>query len=177
MLERLGIPFETLAPNVDETPLPDEKPAALVTRLARLKAQALSVTLPADVIVGSDQVAECDGEVLGKPGSVKNACRQLAFCSGKSVTFLSAVHICCAENDFSRSFTISTCASFRELSTAEISRYVDLDQPLDCAGSFKSECAGSSLLRSMNSDDPTAIIGLPLIALSQALREAGFRIP
>ena len=127
--------------------------------------------------IGSDQVAECRGQVLGKPGSVEKACEQLASFSGQTVNFITAVCLRGEEARFVKTFTVNTRVAFRKLGGDEIRRYVEHDMPLDCAGAFKSEAAGISLLTKMESADPTAIIGLPLIELSALLREAGYRIP
>ena len=177
LLQRLGIPFEIRAPSIDETPLENEKPAQLVERLATEKAAVVASAHPADMVIGSDQVAECGGRVLGKPGTVENACEQLASFSGQTVNFITAVCLRGEEAGFEKTFTVNTRVAFRHLESDEIRRYVEHDMPLDCAGAFKSEAAGISLLTRMESTDPTAIIGLPLIELSAVLREAGYRIP
>jgi septum formation protein len=177
LLARFGIPFETRSPAIDESARPTESPAALATRLAREKAEALSREFPGSVVIGSDQVAVHRGRVVGKPGSAERAWRQLEAFSGESVEFLTAVCVRCLESGFCREETVGTEVLFRQLTPAEIRRYVERDQPTDCAGSFKSEAAGPSLLRAMHSSDPTAIVGLPLIAVAAALREAGFDLP
>jgi len=177
LLERLGLEFETCSPEIDETRREGEAAEDLAARLAGQKARAVARDKPTAIVIGSDQVAICRGQIIGKPGSVSHAIGQLQGFSGKSVQFLTAISVICVETQFRQDRITSTDVCFRELSEAEIERYVNIDQPLDCAGSFKSERAGISLLKSMTSDDPTAIIGLPLIALSQALREAGFQLP
>lgn len=177
LLHRLGLEFKVLSPEVDETPLTAEKPRQLVLRLAQKKAAAVSTRHPGAVVIGSDQVAVHDGEILGKPGSAEKAALQLMKFSGGSVTFLTAVSVCCIETGYSRSELVASDVRFRDLSESEIERYVALDKPLDCAGGFKSEAAGSSLLEHLRSDDPTAIIGLPLITVAELLRENGFHIP
>ena len=177
LLERLGIPFEVSSPSVDETPAENETAAHLVGRLARDKASAVARQFPQAVVIGSDQIAVCGGEIIGKPGSADNAARQLRRFSGRTIQFLTAVSVVCAGDGFDRSLTVITDVSFRDLSDDEIQRYIEMDQPLDCAGSFKSEAGGISLMRAMRSDVPTAIVGLPLITVAAALREAGYRVP
>lgn len=177
LLQRLGIPFEVRSPSIDESAWPGESPAELALRLAREKAEALSRAFPQSVVIGSDQVAVHHHRVVGKPGSKERACRQLESFSGESVEFLTAICVRCLESGLCREETVGTVVVFRQLTAAEIRRYVELDQPTDCAGSFKSEAAGPSLLQAMHSSDPTAIIGLPLIAVAAALREAGFDLP
>ncbi len=177
MLERFPIAFETAAPNADETPLAGESPRALVRRLALSKARAVSALNRDAVVIGSDQVAECDGAIAGKPGTVERAAAQLAAFSGRTVNFLSAFAIVIEAEDFAFETTVNTEVVFRELTTDEIDRYIDRDRPLDCAGSFRSESTGTTLLERMSSDDPTAIMGLPLIALARGLRAAGIELP
>lgn len=177
LLERLRLAFEVRAPRIDERPRPAESATALVARLAAAKADAVASELPAAVIIGADQVACCNGEIVGKPGTVERAEQQLAAFSGKSVDFLSAVSLRCVDTGFVFDCTVPTRVCFRHLAAEEIRRYVRLDNPLHCAGSFKSEEAGLSLLTAMQSEDPSAIIGLPLIKVSEALRQAGYDIP
>jgi len=177
LLERLGIPFAVLSPAVDETPLPGEKPARLVERLAESKAAAIAKRSPLAVVIGSDQVAVHAGQMVGKPGSTDRARLQLASFSGRQVDFLTAVSVQCLELDLRYAACVVTEVIFRELEALEIERYVALDNPVDCAGSFKSEAAGTALLRAMRSTDPTAIVGLPLISVAQALRQAGYAVP
>lgn len=179
LLERLGLPFATARPEVDETPWADESPEAVTVRLARAKAEAVlpdaTDSLPAWVI-GSDQLAEIDGRPLGKPGTVDNAIAQLTAMSGRQVRFLTAV--CVAGTDGRRFEALDvTTVRFRSLAPAEIARYVEREQPLDCAGSFKSEGLGIALFEAIENHDPTALIGLPLIATARLLREAGFAVP
>lgn len=177
LLQRLGLPFEVAAPLVDESGLAGETPGELVYRLARLKCSAVSALNPDALVIGSDQVAECNGRVVGKPLTPERARSQLESFSGRVVQFLTAVHLRCESRAFEFSETITTRAEFRPLDREEIGRYIAIDQPLDCAGSFKSEAAGISLLRSLDSADPTAIVGLPLITVAAALRSAGFLVP
>jgi septum formation protein len=177
LLERLGIPFQVFSPDVDETPQSAETATRLVSRLAQSKAASLAAQFPDSVIIGSDQVAVCDEEITGKPLNTEDAVRQLQRFSGRIVRFLTAICVICEKTAYEYQRIVITEACFRILSDDEIRRYIDLDRPLDCAGSFKSEEAGISLLSAMKSDDPTAIVGLPLIALSEALRAAGFKVP
>lgn len=177
LLERLGLPFQTWSPDVDETALEKEPAPDLVERLARLKAASAQDRFPDAVVIGSDQVAECDGEIVGKPGTADRAQAQLASFSGRTVRFLTAVHVRCGASAIEHDAVVETAAVFRKLSGEEIERYIEQDQPLDCAGSFKSEQAGIGLLDALESPDPTAIIGLPLITVSRALRDLGFHIP
>ena len=177
MLQRLQLDFSVEAPEVDETRLDNEMPIDLVRRLANKKARAISALHPAAVVIGSDQVAVFEGQVIGKPGSRSRALRQLGKFSGHSIEFLTAVSVLCAESGYSNDAVITSEAKFRTLSLAEIERYLEMDNPLDCAGGFKSEAGGSSLLEYLRSDDPTAIIGLPLITVAELLRQNGFRLP
>jgi septum formation protein len=177
LLERLGIPFKVFSPAIDESPHSGERAARLVTRLASGKARAAADPFPSSVVIGSDQLAVCNKHIVGKPGSMANAIEQLREFSSQRVQFLTAVSVLCSETAFLLERTIVTDVLFRELSGEEIRRYVEADKPVDCAGSFKSEAGGISLLRSMTSADPTAIIGLPLIAVSEGLRQAGLQIP
>ena len=177
LLERLGVPFTTRSPDVDESALPAERPAQLVRRLALAKAQAVAAQMPSSIVIGSDQLATFGSQVIGKPGSMENARRQLASFSGRSVLYLSSFVVLDAETGRKVADTVETVVNFRNISAEEIDRYLELDQPLDCAGSFKSERAGISLFTSVQSDDPTALIGLPLIQVSAALREFGYQVP
>jgi septum formation protein len=145
--------------------------------LAQEKARAISRQNPAAIVIGSDQVAVFENSIIGKPGTSDAAVRQLQRFSGSCVQFLTAVRLVCADFGFDAGSMILTEVIFRELEDAEIRRYVKSDQPLDCAGAFKSEAAGISLLTSLRSQDPTAIIGLPLITVSDLLRKAGFQLP
>jgi len=177
LLQRLGIPFETHGPAIDESALRGETPVALVARLAGEKAQAVALRWPEAIVIGSDQVAVHNGQVVGKPGSAAGARQQLAAFSGSRIDFLTAVSVRCADSGFRFERIVTTEVRFRILKEAEIRRYVQRDNPVDCAGSFKSEETGSALLQAMRSDDPTAIIGLPLIGIAEALRLAGFDLP
>ncbi|MDQ3229095.1 MAG: Maf family nucleotide pyrophosphatase [Pseudomonadota bacterium] len=175
LLQRLRLPFEVMRPDVDETPLPDEAPVALATRLATEKARAISAREPDAWVIGSDQVVECDGMALGKPGHRGAAISQLATMSGRGVRFLTAV--CVARGGEQLQALDETVVHFRLLKDDEISRYVDAEQPFDCAGSFKSEGFGITLFDAIESSDPTALIGLPLIAVGKLLRRVGFTLP
>jgi septum formation protein len=177
LLERLPLDFTVISPSIDETPQPGEPPGGLVARLAQEKARAVSAQHPDALVIGSDQLAVFESRIIGKPGSVHKAVEQLQQFSGKCVRFLTAVAVCCTETGFFSSSTITTEVCFRVLDDSEIKRYVAMDNPLDCAGGFKSEASGSTLLTHMKSDDPAAIIGLPLICLSAMLRQAGFPVP
>ena len=177
LLERLGLPFETAASDVDETPHPGEAPEPLVRRLARAKADAVACRHQSAVVIGSDQVAVCGRDVVGKPGDIAHAREQLRLFSGRSVHFLTAFAVLERPGGRVLEGRVDTECVFRALSETEVERYLDLDRPFDCAGSFKSERAGLALLDRMSSDDPTALIGLPLIALSAALRELGYPAP
>lgn len=184
LLSRLGVDFAVARPETDETPRPDEPPEALAVRLAAAKAEAVlgraalgREGAPANVwAIGSDQVAELDGRPLGKPGSVENAVAQLTAMSGRTVRFLTA--LCVAGADGRRFEALDvTVVRFRSLNAGEIARYVERERPLDCAGSFKSEGLGIALFDAIDTQDPTALIGLPLIATARLLREAGYAIP
>lgn len=177
LLERLQLPFETVVPDIDESPLPGERPQALVARLAAAKAAVVAARSPGAVVIGSDQVAVHGARIIGKPGTAERAREQLAAFSGQTVEFLTAVSVQCRDTGQRHDRTVVTEAAFRTLTADEIRRYVERDRPFDCAGAFRSEAAGSALLRHLRSDDPTAIVGLPLIAIAAALREAGYPIP
>lgn len=175
LLERLCIPFETLSPEVDETPLPDETPAQLVLRLAQAKAAAIANANPDAWVIGSDQVADFLGAAIGKPHTHERAMAQLQLMRGETIVFRTG--LCLMHQDTVHLTSVDTEVSFRKLSDEVIERYLLTEHPYDCAGSAKSEGLGISLLSSIKSNDPTALIGLPLIALSGFLRDAGFEIP
>ncbi|WP_019562934.1 nucleoside triphosphate pyrophosphatase [Thioalkalivibrio sp. ALMg13-2] len=177
LLERLHLPFETARPAVDETPLAHELPEAMVARLAEAKARAVADVYPDHLVIGSDQNASHAGQVLGKPGDSVHAEAQLAALSGETVTFHTGLCLLDTATGKVRTGQVPFTVTFRELSAEEIRRYVALDQPLDCAGSFKSEGLGISLFARMSGDDPTALVGLPLITLGTWLREAGVAVP
>ncbi|KRG70850.1 Maf family protein [Pseudoxanthomonas dokdonensis] len=175
LLERLRLPFRVARPEVDESPLAGETPAALATRLAQAKAAAIAASQPGHFVIGSDQTAELNGAVIGKPGQREAAVAQLSAMSGQQVVFHTAV--CLLHQDQSWAALDTTVVRFRRLTGDEIERYIDAELPLDCAGSFKCEGLGISLFEAIDSHDPTALIGLPLIALCRMLREAGFNVP
>jgi septum formation protein len=173
LLSRLRLPFEVLAPEVDESALPGETPLQLAQRLALAKARAIATKRPEAVVIGSDQVADLDGQALGKPGTHERAVQQLRRMRSRRVLFHTAVAVVCAERAFEAAALCSVAVSFRDLSDDEIETYLRAEQPYDCAGSAKCETLGISLLQSIESDDPTALIGLPLIRTSELLRQAG----
>lgn len=171
LLERLRIPFFCIPPGVDESRFPDETPQEMAWRLATEKSRVISARYPQHVVIGSDQVADWQGQALGKPGSREAACAQLARLSGQVVVFHTAVSVSIGEQQWTTSTTTHCC--FRALDDEAIHRYIDIDNPIDTAGSAKAESLGIALMESMQSDDPTAIIGLPLIALTTLLQRAG----
>ena len=177
LLERLRQPFEVLAPEVDETPRPGEAPAALAQRLALAKARAVAAQRPDAIVIGSDQVADLDGEPLGKPGNHERAVAQLRRMSGQTVLFQTALAVVCLETGFEAGELAVVEVVFRTLDDATIERYLRAEQPYDCAGSAKSEGLGIALLERIDNDDPTALIGLPLIHTPRLLRRAGLQLP
>ena len=176
LLSRLRLPFDVVSPQVDETPLAGEAPRALALRLALAKAQAVATLHPHAVVIGADQVADLDGEPLGKPGDHARATDQLQRMRGKTVVFQTAVAVVCLETGFSQVDLAQVNVKFRTLGDAEIERYLRAETPYDCAGSAKSEGLGIVLLESIDSDDPTALVGLPLIRTCQMLRAAGVKV-
>ncbi len=173
LLERLRLPFEVHAPDVDETPRPGERPAVLAQRLALAKAHAVSALHPDAVVIGSDQVADLDGAPIGKPGTHANAVAQLRSMRGRSVVFQTAVAVVRASTGHVGTALVPVTVRFRALTDAEIEHYLRTEQPYDCAGSAKCETLGIALLDAIESDDPTALVGLPLIRTSALLRAAG----
>ncbi len=173
LLDRLRLPFEVVAPQVDETPLPGEAPAALALRLALAKACAVALSHPEAVVIGSDQVADLDGVPIGKPGTHERATAQLRQLSGRRAVFQTAVAVVRADIGYEQALLAPVTVQFRVLSDAEIEHYLRLEQPYDCAGSAKCETLGIALLESIDSDDPTALVGLPLIRTCALLRAAG----
>ena len=173
LLSRLRIPFEVCAPHVDETPLPGEAPKELALRLALAKALAVAKQNPNAVVIGSDQVADLDGTPLGKPGNHTNAVLQLQKMRGKTVVFQTALSVVCVANGYQRTDLAAVRVKFRDLTDSEIEAYLRAEEPYDCAGSAKSEGLGIALLDAIDNDDPTALVGLPLIRTCQMLREAG----
>jgi septum formation protein len=177
LLQRLGLPFEYWAPEVDEAPLASEPPRETAIRLARAKAEAGARKFPSAWIIGSDQVADLDGRAIGKPGTLDKARRQLRDVSGHSVLFHTALCLWNARLQRRHERLVTTDVGFRRLTDAEIERYLEREHALDCAGSAKSEGLGIALLSRLGGEDPTALIGLPLIALSALLRAEGFDVP
>ena len=175
LLNRLRISFSSAAPEVDETPLPGDLPAQLAQRLAAAKAEVIARQHPGSWAIGSDQVAELNGQPLGKPGTREAACAQLAAMSGHEVLFHTAV--CVSDGTTRHQASDLTRVRFRTLQSAEIERYIDAEQPLDCAGSFKCEGLGITLFEAIENSDPTALIGLPLIQTARLLRLAGYQLP
>ena len=177
LLERLRMPFEAVAPGVDETRSPGETVEELVTRLSRAKAEAVASRHPGALIIGSDQAAERDGEILGKPGDHAAAVAQLKAASGKYMKFHAGLCLMDTRDGRVQEHTDVTRVAFRKLSDAEIERYLQADQPYDSAGSFKSEGLGITLFEAIESNDPSALVGLPLIMLCKFLRNAGVQLP
>jgi septum formation protein len=177
LLDRFGIPFSIAAPNIDESRNPGESPLALVERLSRQKADAVAASFPDGLIISSDQVAVLDERIFGKPGSAAGCTEQLRAASGRIMQFLTGVHVLDAHTGERSMHVDTTSAHFRTLTDAEIERYVARENPIDCAGSFKVEALGITLLERIDSQDPTALTGLPLIWLASALRRAGVLLP
>ncbi|OWS70755.1 Maf family nucleotide pyrophosphatase [Polynucleobacter campilacus] len=175
LLQRLRIPFEVISPKVDETPLTGENTLDLALRLAKAKAAAVAKAHPHAWVIGSDQVADLCGAAIGKPGNFEKALAQLQMMRGQTVTFHTA--LCLMKGDAQTTLNVPTEVTFRKLPDDVLKSYLVAEEPYDCAGSAKSEGLGISLLKSIKSDDPTALIGLPLIALTGLLRDAGFVIP
>lgn len=177
LLERLQLPFVTARPDVDETPLPGELPPDTANRLALAKARAVAARFDDALIIGSDQVAHMGSEIFGKPGTEERAIAQLQRMNGRSVVFHTALALINTRSGKVQVDSVPTEVRFRKLSDAEIVRYVEREQPLDCAGAAKSEALGITLLDALSGDDPTALVGLPLIALSCMLRAEGLLLP
>ena len=173
LLQRLRVPFDVVSPDVDETPLPSEAPQALATRLALAKAKAVAALHPSAVVIGSDQVADLNGEPLGKPGTYERAVLQLQRMRGQTVIFQTAVSVVCQASGFEQTELAQIKVRFRDLSDTEIEAYLRAEEPYDCAGSAKSEGLGIALLDAIDNDDPTALIGLPMIRTARLLRAAG----
>jgi septum formation protein len=173
LLDRLGLPYIAVSPDIDENPLPGEAAAALAARLAQNKAEALAERYPGHLLIGSDQAAALDGAIIGKPGTLARAKAQLRAAAGRSVDFHTAV---CVMDSVSRerlTTTVPTTVEFRALSSADIAAYLAREAALDCAGSFKAEALGIALCRRISGDDPSALIGLPLIELTRLLAHFG----
>ncbi|WP_423594955.1 Maf family nucleotide pyrophosphatase [Roseateles sp. MS654] len=176
LLERLRLPFETAAPDIDETPHPGESPESLARRLALAKARAVAARFPEALVIGSDQVADLDGQPLGKPGSHERAIEQLRAMRGRTVVFHTALAVVCRATGFEAEDLAPVRVRFRSLGDAEIETYLRAEQPYDCAGSAKAEGLGITLLSAIESDDPTALIGLPLIRTAELLRRGGLDV-
>ena len=177
LLHRFGIPFECQSPDIDESMKENDLPIELVERLAYEKAEAVSRKYPQAIVIGSDQVAVSAGRIIGKPGSHAVAKEQLMSFSGQYIEFLTAVSVQCRANGFEERYIDTTRVRFRTLQADEIERYLEAETPYDCAGAFKAESLGIVLFKSIESDDPTALIGLPLIHTAAMLRRAGLRLP
>jgi septum formation protein len=176
LLSRLQVPFDVVSPEVDETPQTHETPSALACRLALAKAHAVAQQHPEAVVIGSDQVADLNGEPLGKPGNHERAVLQLQRMRGQTVVFQTAVSVVCQAREFEQTELAQIRVRFRDLSDAEIENYLRLEEPYDCAGSAKSEGLGIALLEAIDNDDPTALIGLPMIRTARLLRAAGISL-
>ena len=176
LLARLRLPFDVVAPQVDETPRAHELPRDLANRLALAKARAVAKIYPSAVVIGSDQVADLNGEPLGKPGTHARAIGQLQRMRGKTVVFQTALAVVCLESGFEQLDLAAVSVRFRDLTDAEIEAYLQAEKPYDCAGSAKSEGLGIALLESIDSDDPSALIGLPLIRTCRMIRAAGIQV-
>ncbi len=177
LLEKLGIPFCTDTPNTNEARQPGESPTDLVLRLAEAKAREVANRHPAAMIIGSDQVACVDGEILGKPGNRENAIAQLTAAAGKTVTFYTGLCLYNSANEQTQTGVEPFTVHFRNLTPGQIERYVDLEQPFNCAGSFKSEGFGITLFSALEGRDPNSLIGLPLILLVEMLADQGITLP
>ena len=177
LLARLRLPFAVAAPGVDEAPVPHETPLARAQRLALAKARAVAEREPMAAVIGSDQVAVCKGELLEKPGDAERCHEQLRWLSAAAATYYTSVAIVQLERSQALQFLDTTTVYFRPLTEAEITRYITAEQPFDCAGGFRSEALGVSLFARVVSEDPTGLIGLPLIAVARGLRQLGFELP
>ena len=177
LLKRFGLPFTAVAPGVDEAPTPLQAPLERAQRLALAKASAVAAAHPQATIIGSDQLAVCKGELLEKPGSPERCREQLRWASASAATFYTAVAVLQPERAQTLQFVDTTTVYFRALTEAEIDRYIAQDNPLDCAGGFRCEGLGISLFARIATEDPTALIGLPLIGLARALRQCGHPVP
>ena len=177
LLERIITDFDIHAPAVDETPEINESAAELVSRLALAKAAAIAAKYPARLVIGADQSVSLDGDILVKPGSPQRAVEQLLAMSGQQLVFETAVCVLCKDSGFRKLQVVPTRVRFRSLDKAAVVRYVAAENPIDCVGGFKAEGLGIALFEAIESTDPTALIGLPLIATCQLLRSAGLRIP
>lgn len=177
LLSRLFDTFDQVAPDVDEAPVEGEGAPATASRLAEAKARAVSLRHPEAIVIGSDQVADLEGRALGKPGTIVAAREQLAACSGRVVVFRTAVCVIDGRNAGMFTAVDTTRVVFRAIDRAEIDRYLVRDEPLDCAGSFRVEAAGVALFERIETTDPTALVGLPMISVCRLLRQAGVSAP
>ena len=177
LLLRLTLPFDTFAPDIDETPKPGESPEAMVRRLTAAKADAARPHYPAHLVIASDQCAVCDGRIIGKPGNHENAVAQLSGFAGKEVRFLTGLALLNTDTGNLQLDIVPFGVTFRDLHRNEIERYLRKERPYHCAGSFKSEGLGITLFEKMSGDDPNALIGLPLIRLVTFLRQEGIALP
>jgi septum formation protein len=177
LLSRFGLEFHSVAPGVDEAALPAESPHDRAVRLALAKASAVATQYPGSVVIGSDQIGVCKGEPLEKPGNAERARLQLQWMSAAAATFYTAVAVVQTEPAHNQQFVDTTTVYFRALSEEEIERYIELEKPFDCAGAFRCEGLGVSLFTRVVSEDPTGLIGLPLIAVARSLRQLGFPVP
>lgn len=177
LLERLRVSFVAVAPGTDESPMPGETPAATAWRLAEAKARSVASAHPDALIIGSDQVADCGGRAVGKPGNHERAVAQLAELSGQTVVFHTGLALLDTATGQCQTALVDVRSTFRFLTAAEIESYLRQERPYDCAGSVRSEALGIALFERIESDDPTALIGLPLIRLTSMLRAAGFPVP
>ena len=176
ILEKLGVAFDCHAPEVDETPLPGESPSQLVERLSIAKAQAVAAHLKQGLVIGSDQVALIDDDILGKPGNHANAVAQLERTAGKTVTFLTGLALVNAASGSIQAEVVPFKVVFRQLTREQIENYLKVEQPYNCAGSFKSEGLGIALFERLEGDDPNTLIGLPLIRLIRMLEKEGMTV-
>ena len=176
LLERFGVPFQCLSPDIDETPHTGEAPDALVRRLSESKAQAVAAQVVKAIVIGSDEVPILDGQILGKPGTHEGAVQQLRASSGKSVTFITGLCVLDTESGERQIDCVSVEVGFKHLDDPTIEAYLQRDKPYACAGSIRAEGAGSAILRYIKTDDPSALIGLPLIRLSDMLYTLGFDV-
>lgn len=176
LLDKLGLSYQAISPDIDESPYVEETPECLVERLAQEKAKAIALANPSSTVIGSDQVAVFDRHIIGKPGSVEKAIEQLMSFSGNKVTFLTGLCVLNEANNFCESMVEPFHVHFRDLEKKDIESYIEKEMPLDCAGSFKSEGLGIALFEKMEGDDPNALIGLPLIQLITLLKKAGLPV-
>jgi septum formation protein len=176
LLERLRVPFDVIASDVDETPAPYESPERLACRLALAKARSVAESHSRSVVIGSDQVADLNGQALGKPGTHERATAQLKAMRGQTVVFQTAVSVVCIETGFSQTELAQVKVQFKNFSDAQIEAYLRTEMPYDCAGSAKSEGLGIALLARIDNDDPSALVGLPLIRTCKMIEDAGIQV-